>query len=590
MKSSTPIVHQNGHTQHPPPPIDHSKESDCRKICTERFTFVIFYSIAAQYILLLIFLFLVNLQLLHPILWIKSTFFILFSFYTWLWTLPLIFTIAIYGIFNLKPYLKPKEFHGSRFVSFYKNFVQQLIILMLNALIGFLTAHLYIKYLKEDYRVFKLKTEVLTVLNEKHLFLLLSGLYMGVYYFFKRRAPQLIIFPVVQQSKYVLLRQQFYATLKASMVTSLMPVTKFVLFFTVTSKILIYLTSAIFFLDIEEKSFWDGFSILMDARLMLFVWILSSQILSNMDLMYQLTNILATEPKQFPIEDKGELTLCEALSFNKFQITQQLAAQDLFLLSERANGSRRIQFYSLSIPGGHPNNWKQLVAQSLSLIDNYSSELSKSIEKITINKNNNKCPPFFKMQNPTLSNEVAEKLLVRQYNENYGIRSMAETPLQDQAKVGPPTFQQTLIKNLNEKVEALKKRVQALPIVFYCFGEAENAKLCFLLVQQSQQVVWTSLGLATIIAASLKEDNYGVVQNDIKRILKALLRLKSILDKISSVNLGDKKIDRNYFALKSSIKRAVYKIVTVFSKYFDDLNMDADEVRALQPFVFFKEL
>lgn len=589
MKSSTPIaVPSNGHIQLPPPQINSSKESECRKICTKRFTFVIFYSIAAQYILLLLFLFLVNLQLLHPIVWIKSTFYILFSFYTWLWTLPLIITITIYGVFNLKPYLKPREFHGSRFVSFYKNFLQQLIILVLNALIGLLTAHLYIKYLKEDYRVFKLKTEELTVLNEKHFFLLLSGLYMGVYYFFYKRAPQVIVFPVVQQSKYVLLRQQFYSILKSSMLSSFMPVTKFVMLFTITSKIIIYLTSVVFFLDIQEKSFWDGFSILMDARLILVVWVLSSQILSNMDLMHQLTNILSTQPRSFPIEDNEELTLCEAMSFNNFQMTQQLAAQDLFLLSERANDPRRIQFYNLSIPGGHPNNWKQLVAQSLNLIDNYSTELSRSIEKITSSKNNNKCLPFYKVH-PTLSNEVAEKLFVRQYNENSGIRSMAATPLEE-PKVKPPTVQQTLVKNLSEKVEALNKRVQALPIVFYCFGEAENARLCFLLVQQSQQVVWTSLGLATIVAASLKEDNYGVVQNDIKRILKALLRLKGILDKISSINLGDKKIDRVYFALKSSIKRAVYKIVTVFSRYFDDLNMDADEIRSLQPFVFFKEL
>lgn len=580
-------------TAYPAQPLVLDKETECKNLQKERFTYAIFYSIAIQYILLLVFLLFVNFDLLHPINWLKSTLLILISIKTWLWTIPLISTIVLFGIFNMKPFLKERIYYRSRFSKLVQTLPQESIILFLNAWIGIFTACLYKRYLRDDYRYYLVSEEKESevLLNERSVFLVFNGLFMGVYYFFKMRNPeQMIVFPVVHISKYAALREQLYSALYNSVFKSFVPLLNYICIYTLFSKSIFQLFGYLLTFENLDKSYFEHFTSILDVRLLFYSWILSSQILGNMHLMSQITNILSTEPKDFPIDEKNELNLTDALSYGKYQITEQLAALDLFMLSEKTVSHRRKLFYALSIPGGHPNNWKRLVNLILTKVDNYSDDLTKSLEKISANKANNNNLGRIDFSQPILQSEIADKLFIRQYNERFGIRSMIHNEPN-----GTSTLQangeKPKVSAITEKVNALKYKILSNPLISCIFGETHNRKLCFLLTHHSQTIIWITQGLSAIVANSIEEDSYGVVQNDIKRILKSFIKLKTVLDRIVAINIGVKKIDDlNYAALKSAVKRSLYRITHKFVKYFDDLMLDPEDLRALQSFINFKEL
>ena len=560
-----------------------TKETECKKICSERFTYVIFYSVAVQYILFLAYLVSININI-FPFVWLRQIFYTVFSFKTWLLTLPLIFAIVMYGIINLKPFFKEREYHPSRFVNFCKNIPHQTTILLLSVLIGLFTASLYIKYVKDEYKTLVLKVEGNRLLNEKYFFLMVCGAFMGSYYHFKKRnSNQTIVFPIVYQSKYLQIREQIFAALSLSMFKSLLPVLHFLGFYLFTSGVFKYIIRMIFSLNATNETYWENFKNLVDIRLMIYTWILSSHILSNMDLMNQLTIILSTEPKTFPIDGTTEIKLSEVMSLGKFQITQQLAALDFYSLAGNSNGERRRQFYTLSIPGGHPNNWKHLVETSLAIIDSFSSELTKSIESFSKNNNTSRIN-----SNQPTSNPFNDKVRTRYYNDSYGMRNMTENVYKVNEIPTTPVADKSISVIIQEKIDSTKAKLMKTPVLFYMFGEEDTGKLSYLLIQQSQTVIWITQGLSSIIAHSIYEDSFGVVQGDIKRILKSYIRLKTVLDKIATIN--SKKNDRYYLALKSSVKRSIYGIVNEFSRFFDDLLLDQVDIQALHSCVTFREL
>ncbi len=417
------------------------------------------------------------------------------------------------------------------------------------------------------------------------MFLLLNGCFTGIFYFFKMRNPnQLIVFQTIHQAIFYQLREEIRQVIHNSTLKSFVMVLYFAGIYCLLSKWILSVFGSLLNVELQNESYFEHLWEIFDLRLLVYSWVLSSQILSNMQLMTQITTILSTEPHEFDIEFKGDLTLTDALSVEKYQVTQSLAALDFFLLSDSVNSHRRKQFYALSVPGGHPNNWKQLVNQCLLLIDKFSENLEASLKGVTIKNNNTNRINFNK---PITSSEMSEKLFTRQYNERFGIRSMgADSSLDSSKQVASCPEESTIL----QKINSFKKYLFDYSAISFFFGEPKNAKLCFLLIQQSQIIIWVTQGLASLVDHSIDEDSYGVVQNDIKRILKSYLKLKTVLDKIVAINVGVKKIDWNYLAIRNAVKRSIYKFVLKFSRYFDDLMIEPEDVRALQNFVNFKEL
>lgn len=212
-----------------------------------------------------------------------------------------------------------------------------------------------------------------------------------------------------------------------------------------------------------------------------------------------------------------------------------------------------------------------------------------------------KSSPLFSDTDKPTATEAAEKILLRQYNETYGIRRMvADSPTTNIDSSVPPNISpksSNAVKRINAQFEHMSKQLEqalntafrTIPGLFYMFGESDGAKTAFLL-SNSQMIVWLTQGLAGICAASIVEDKYGVVQVVLPQIIRALLKLKGELDKLNNVNLNGKKLDRNLITLKNAVKRSLYKITSVFGDYLRDLFDDPLEIRTLHCFTNYQDI
>lgn len=545
-------------------------ERECWSICRDRFKYVIFFSVAIQYVLLMLYSIIPNVGfLLHPVVWVKEIFSILLS--------PLILVTVIHGYFTLKPFLEARVYLPTRMSKFIRSFTHESSIIFLNFFIGLFTSLLFVRYLNDDIKTLTVKTEDKKFLNEKFAFLILNGAFLRCYFYFKRdENVQSIAFPIIHQSKFLQLRRQIVSVLKASFVNSLIPVLHFVMFYIVFGGSFCYVLRRLFGLSIEDGSILESFATVFNLRLIVSSWILSAMIWSNMELMGKIINIFTTEPREFSIEGADTLTLAEALSMSKFQIAQQLAAQDLCNLADSPISARRKQYYALSNPGGHPHNWKRLVQNSLAIVNNFSDDLKSAVDSISKNRSNVNTSSTM---NQPIYQFYENKRMAREFNDFNGIRSLATSPLK---------MQSTAESKQPDYVESVKQKLMANRFIRYFLGEAEEAKLNFLLVHNSQTIEWITQGISSIVARSISEDSYGVVQHDIRQIVKSLIKLKNVLDKVGSVNSIAK--DRNFIALKAAVRRSLYRIVSEFSRFFEDLLLDSEDIRALHAFVGFKEL
>lgn len=176
--------------------------------------------------------------------------------------------------------------------------------------------------------------------------------------------------------------------------------------------------------------------------------------------------------------------------------------------------------------------------------------------------------------------------MMKQYNESFGIRSLSNMT----EPTASPQQPAVLCKVIDRRLETLRNTLRNIPGIFYFFGEQKTAKTCYLLSSQSQQIVWISQALASLAAHSIKEDQFGVVQNDLPLIIRTLLQLKQVVDKVGSIQLDVKKIDRNYVALKAATKRSLYRIANAFADYLNDIVLEPNDVKALQGFVNYREV
>lgn len=548
-------------------PSEHERE--CWIVCRNRFKCVILLSVPVNFFMLMVYSLVMNVSLLNPVNWVRE-------FFTFP-VLLLMLAVVTHGYFTLKDLLQEKVYYATRLSKFIKRFNHDSILLSLDIFIGIFTAVMFIRYLGDNFKTFTLLEEKKKFLNEKFTFLILNGAFIRCYFYFKQRDESLN-FPMVYQSRALELKRQIITVLKASFYNSLVSTCHFLGFYTIFGSFYCHALQKVPFMGIEDTTIMGVIATVFNPRLVIYSWILSSLIWSNMEIMNRIVHLYATAPKEFPIGGSS-FTLADALTMSKFKITQQLAAQDLYLLADNPSSVRRKQFYELSVPGGHPHNWKHLVQKTVEIIDSFSNDLKMTVESIskiqsTSNNANEKAYQatfqFFE-----------GKRLAREFNNFNGIRSLSSNaPLHMQ----PMSTE----KKPSSIIDNVKKRLMQNKFIFFFLGTNEYAKLNFLMVQNAQTISWITQGISGIIVRSIQEDSYGVVQHDIKLITKSFIKLKNMLDKCGTVSSVAK--DRHFLAMKSAVRRSLYRVVEKFSRFFDDLLMDPEDVRALHAFVTYKEL
>lgn len=326
-------------------------ELEFKKLCAGRCFYAVLYSIAAQFLLLTTYLLFVKFSAFHPIGWLFGTIGAICAWRTWLCLVPMIGVVILHGIVLGKSQLEEQHYYSTRFASITKTAGRKLSLLGVHIATGFLTAWLYARFLPYHYTYFYAKCDDGTdnqCLNERYTFIVLNGIYTGIFVFVSNRFPKANIiedFPVIQQARCNELRFKVTEILYRAVVKQvIVPTAAYVAGCLVVGGVFMSQVAEIFGLWLSPS-----YSIL-DAFLVFYMFVISSQIISNIALMEYLLITFLTEYVEFPIEDsltplgeKTGVTLVDGLAAAKTPLVQLLAAFDLSTMSTRENAARRKQ-------------------------------------------------------------------------------------------------------------------------------------------------------------------------------------------------------------------------------------------------------
>lgn len=557
------------------------------EIFSKRLIFAFFLNIVLQIFLAVGFIFIIQVDLLHPFLWITSTIDDIFGWRMGLNVLLLglvsFFQAYIYGSYYMTPL--PKYF--TRFsMLLHMLSVQNAIFSILYALSGYFTMSLYSSLAKTQYNVLKKKCELYDgqCLLEQSLFLQFGEMWMGLYYFMSTHIfnTPMLLFPHIYQDKFQQIKVAVINVISMGFKNSVAPVAYYCVFYYMWGSKPRRVVADVYGLYLEDPPL-DNIINLFVSGIWIGLWFYTSLFFISAYTMRTVFNIVLSEPLEFPIVSESALTLQSALA-QRSQFNGYLGAQDLRILS-MTDAVRRSQIFTLSQPGGHPRNWKAILNQCLDIITDFTKKLeSVNGDTKSTELNNSNHAGFL---NTTPQSKLS-------YSSN--LRNMAQSPrLLELKEYNKNIDEGTFSKVFKEELSLFLQKLCQKPGISYMFGELSDTKLKYVLIQ-AQPVMWTCEGLSFIAAASLIEDKYGVVQVDLSNIISALVKLKQSLDKLTKPGLVPRKnILNDTFAIKmkagllSAVKRSIYKIVITFSKYIHEIPLEPEIQIAIQPFLVFKE-
>ncbi|XP_016978523.1 nucleoporin Ndc1 [Drosophila rhopaloa] len=571
-----------------------SSSNACKLLLLGRCLRAVLLSVAIQFLLLTVFLLSVNFQLLHPLSWVTGTLRLVASWYTWFASIPLVASVVLYGVSLCQQHLSERPYCPTRYRWLLHYGPRKLLLLGAHLLVGFLTAWLYTGYLHTDYQHLRYKCYGQECISAYHVYLLGMGITAGCYYFVSvhMRQEVSIEFPIVEQTRGEKLRELLYASLARSLVRSLLPTLSYTLVFWLFGPLICHRLSHILSVDLDERL--EGFfGVATNVRLLFYGYLLTVQILSNMHLMRCFYGMVLSEDLPLVVSKQRaafaheqEVTMVAGLGVFNVYVVQCLAANYFYKLALRKDSPQRAEIFQLTEPGNRPANWRTLCDQCLSILGSFTEELTESMQKISV-LNGAQSLPMPKISESITTSFMAEKLLMRQYNQMHGIRPIV-SPRREDAVDRPadgirhvPNWCERVSKQLEQSLQRLAQRV---PGIVYLFEEPEGAKTTFLLAN-SLPVVYLTQALAQICVASLKEDPYGVVQNDLPAIIKAINKLRNELEKLSSV-IGNIKVpSSNFNVLRCAVRRSLYAICNSFCDYLGDILPPGEELRQLQALV-----
>ncbi|XP_039492721.1 nucleoporin Ndc1 [Drosophila santomea] len=571
-----------------------SSSNACKLLLLGRCLRAVLLSVAIQFLLLTVFLLFVNFQLLHPLAWVTGTLRLVASWYTWFASIPLVASVVLYGVVLCQQHLSERPYYPTRYRWLVHYGPLKVLFLGAHLLVGLLTAWLYTGYLNTDYQHLRYTCYGQDCISAYHVYLLGIGLSAGCYYFVSVHMRQEISieFPIVEQSQAEKMRELLYGSLAKALVRSLLPTLSYTALFWLFGPMICHKLSHILSVDMDERL--EGFfGVATNVRLLFYGYLLTAQILSNMHLMRCFYGILLSEDLPLVVTKpraafahEQDITLVAGLGVFNVYVVQCLAAHYFYKLAFRKNSAQRAEIFQLTEPGNRPANWRSLCDQCLSILGSFTDELTESMQKISVLKGAQSLP-MPKITESLTASLMAEKVLLRQYNQIHGIRPIVSPTRED--GVDRPADGMRHVPNWCERVStqlelSLQRLLQRVPGIVYFFKEPEGSKTTFLLAN-SLPVVYLTQALALVCAASLKEDPYGVVQNDLAAIIKAINKLRNELDKLSNVIGNIRAPSSSFNVLRCAVRRSLYAICNSFCDYLGDLLPPGEELRQLQDLV-----
>lgn len=175
--------------------------------------------------------------------------------------------------------------------------------------------------------------------------------------------------------------------------------------------------------------------------------------------------------------------------------------------------------------------------------------------------------------------------------------SPASSVLSPKQEPNKPGFLAQFLHNRKEQVKNfLAKRV----LIMYLFNKVPEASSQALFAD-SQAHIWALEGLSYLVQASFSEDQFGVVQTTLPSILSNMLVLQEAVDRHfklphasskpsrSSSSMSDSTYKTLRFALRATLKTAIYRITTTFGGHLNAVQMSSEHRKRLQQFLEYKE-
>ncbi|KAM8839228.1 nucleoporin NDC1 [Synchiropus picturatus] len=152
----------------------------------------------------------------------------------------------------------------------------------------------------------------------------------------------------------------------------------------------------------------------------------------------------------------------------------------------------------------------------------------------------------------------------------------------------------------NNRKEQMKSFLSRRVLVAYLFNKLPEASSQALFAD-TQAHIWALEGLSYLVQASFTEDQFGVVQTTLPSILSCMLLLQEAVDRHfklphasskpsrSSGSLGDSTYKTLRFALRATLKTAIYRITSTFGHHLNAVQVSAEHRKRLQQFLEYKE-
>ncbi|NXX70664.1 NDC1 protein, partial [Spizella passerina] len=179
--------------------------------------------------------------------------------------------------------------------------------------------------------------------------------------------------------------------------------------------------------------------------------------------------------------------------------------------------------------------------------------------------------PHVTRRGPKLWTSVSDQQMNGSHHEPSPVLSAARTG----SEAVQPKFIYTWLQN---KQEQIKNFLSKRALIMYFFSKHPEASIQAVFCD-AQMHIWALEGLSHLVAASFTEDQFGVVQTTLPAILNTLLTLQEVVDRhfklphVSSKppRISGSLVDTSYktlrFALRASLKTALYRITTVFGEH-----------------------
>uniref|UniRef100_UPI00398E628C nucleoporin NDC1 isoform X4 n=1 Tax=Pristiophorus japonicus TaxID=55135 RepID=UPI00398E628C len=476
-------------------------------------------------------------------------------------------------------------------------------------------------------------------LNEFHVFLLMEGAFIGYCYsllYFINNFNYLS-FPIIQQFKYPRFKGNLSLIIKYSAVQSLYFLRNYCILYYFLGYVPRAWISASTTLQRDSTQHpLDTLTGLFDLPLLYTTWLSGTFLLVTWYITWLLFKIYVTEVFQFPVQppfgEEADRCLPKVLTSNVSPCVKYLALQDMALLS-RYSASRRQEVFSLSQPGtsclegsaSYQPSLKTPLSARLpqgplpsSLIKSSNSSLRSLLSfpftpdlgspfgSTSANRLSDVLdlgsPSYGSIQSPHVTRRGPKLWTPACGSSEYRANTseFVGQPAHVSSRTPEVTKHSAISEWMLQRQEQVKTFLSKRGLVMYLFNKLPEASSQALFAN-SQAHIWALEGISHLVAASFTEDRYGVVQTTLSSILCAMLSLQEAVDRHFKLPHASSKparstgtlIDSSYktlrFALRASLKTAIYRITTTFGEHLKAVQLSSEHRKRLQQFLEYKE-